>query len=106
VGELQAFEDEEPEDNYKGSEGWVVVAVGERGRACYLAVDPGFGALRWWIAESGLDDPADADLVPDGDEGIFRARARVWQSRCPEGETDMGFTVIGEWEEVTWPLPA
>lgn len=106
--ELTPLEKEEPEDNYEGDKGWVVVAVGERGRACYLAVDPGFGALRFFIAESGLDDPLDADLTPDGDEGIYRARAKAVFHRCPETgiQDDMGFVVVGKWEEVAWPLPA
>lgn len=105
---IKQFEPEgEPdEDNYHGSEGWVVVAVGRRGRACYLAVDPGFGALRFWIEESGLDDPADAELMPDGDDGIFRARAKAWTQRSYEGEHDMGFRVVSEWEEIAWPIPA
>ena len=78
------------EPDYTGNAGWVVVAVGERGRACYLAVDPAFGALRCFIEESGCDDPSDADLMPDGDAGIFRATATVWTSRSYEGESDSG----------------
>ena len=100
--QLKPMENEPPDDDdYHGGEGWFVVAVGECGRACYLAIDPGFGALRFWINESGLDDPSDADLLPDGDEGIFRATARAWTSRSYEGEHDMGFTVTTPWEEVT-----
>ncbi len=104
---LKQFEiepNDEPEDDYKGAEGWVVVALGERGRGCYLAIDPGFGALRWFVQESSLDDPEDASLLPDGDQGVYRCEAKAWTDRSPEGEHDMGFTITKEWEEVSWPL--
>lgn len=103
---LKPFENEDDaseEDNYRGSEGWVVVAVGERGRGCYLAVDPAFGALRYHIAEGGLDDPDDAELMPDGDMGVFRATAKAWTSTSYEGEHDMGFKLTSAWVEVAWP---
>jgi hypothetical protein len=101
----QLDEDDEPDDAYHGNEGWVVVAVGARGRACYLDIDYAFGALRFFVSESGLDDPSDADLMPDGDEGVYRCMARAYSQRLPEGETDIGFTRLSPWEETTWPLP-
>lgn len=104
--ELQPLEDEEPQDEYRGGEGWLVVAVGERGRACYLDVDPGFGALRYWIYEAGLDDPEEMGGVhPPEDAGVYRATAKCWTHTSHEGEHDMGFNLTSDWEEVSWPLP-
>ena len=97
---------EEPEgieeDSYRGSSGWVVVFGGEGGgRSVYAEVGPGFGALRWWINESGLDDPDDADLgAPD--EGFWRVHARAHAGRCPETgvQDDLYFSRESEWEAV------
>ena len=75
--ELQPFDDEDEEqDTYKGSKGWVTVAVGWGGRAVFLDVDPGFGALRYHIQEGGLFDPEDSGLpMPDG--GVYTATAQA-----------------------------
>lgn len=95
--------DEDDEDNYKGSSGYVIVAVGERDRACYLRIDPNFGALRWFVAEGGLEDPQDAGLMPDGDYGVYKATARAWTSHSWEAGDDMGFTLTSKWEQVWDP---
>lgn len=101
--QLKPFEHEEgpSDDEYSGNEGWVIVASGY-GKSCYLAIDPGFGALRWWVQESGLDDPADAGLDHELD-GVYRVRARAWTSRSWEGEHDMGFNLTSEWERLYTP---
>lgn len=104
MSELKPAEEDELPDEYRGSEGWLIVAVGN-GKACYLAVDPGFGALRFWIDECGLRDPEDAQLCPDDlDPGVYRTRAKAWTSRSHEGEHDMGFEQLGEWE-LLWSAP-
>ena len=73
------------EDHYKGAEGWVVVAVGERERACVVAVDPDFGALRHEIKVGGLSDPEeDLGLRPPCEPGLWHGRFRASATRCPE----------------------
>lgn len=87
------------EDNYHGSSGWLVVAVGLGERACVLAIDGRFGAARWMANESGLHDPDEWGLSPPGDVGVYFVRARAWTSRSWEGEHDMGIEATGEWLE-------
>lgn len=97
--------DDEPEDDFKGASGWFVVYGGRRGRSVYADIDPGFGALRWFVDESGLDNPEDAGLAPP-DDGFWRAKASASVDTSWEGDRDMSFTIIegdehdGGWEEV------
>ena len=88
-------------DNYKGGEGWVVVAVGEGGRACVLAVDPGLGALRWLLNEMGLTDPDDElGLGQPEDPGVYRATVKAVAPNAPTPDEDFEFVVLGEWEDL------
>ena len=87
------------QDDYKGSSGWVVVAVGHGGQACVLDVDPGFGSLRWVLNEIGVGSVEDLGLVVPEDIGIYKtnAKAMVISYRHFEGG-DMTFDV----EEPGW----
>ena len=94
------------EDDYHGNSGWVVVATGDRGRSCFMAIDPGFGALRCMVSEHGISDPEEALDGPLPNEGVYRATASAWSSRSYEGEHDWGIRITSDWVEVPWPLPA
>lgn len=100
---LTQVEDDAPQDNYKGASGWIVVAVGEHGRACVLDYDLGFGALRFLLCELGLSDPVDElGLDVPEDPGVYRAQAKAWTTGPAQGydDHDMGINVVGEWSAV------
>lgn len=95
------LEHAEPEDRYEGFEGWVVVAVGHRGRSCILDVSPRFGAGRFMLHESGLGDPEDEwGLRLPEDPGVYRGHVKAHATRSWEGENDLEFSVVGEWVSI------
>ena len=97
-GVLRMAEGEEPDDEFAGGEGFVVVAVGERG-ACFMELDPGFGALRYCL--EGSTDPGDwLPSLPDV-PGVYMAQLRA---RSTGVEDDLTFDLVteGGWREVIW----
>jgi len=105
LDQITGSEPTEPEDNYKGSTGWVIVAVGVNGCACLVDFDDKFGALRWMLdcgfsgstpEEVGIED------VPE-DAGIYRGQFKAWTTSVHDydgSDNDMGFSLVGEWEDL------
>ena len=94
----------EPEDNYKGGKGWVIVVVGEVGGPALFDYDLKLGALRWLLDNGGNDFEAlNIDYVPE-DAGIYKATLEAWTTSVHDydgSDNDMGFHVKGEWEDIT-----
>lgn len=95
----------EPEDSYKPTSrgvAYVAVGVGARG-AILLETDN--DALAESVNDCGplIDD---AGLEEPPDEGIWKAMTKINVYRSWEGEVDVTFDVVGEWEMVeSYPEP-
>jgi hypothetical protein len=108
VTTLRPHDTDEPQDDYKGGVGWVIVAEGINGVAVLLDYDPDFGALRYML-DSSLSGSSLEELGFDcdpGEPGVFKATFSTWTTSMHDydgADNDMGFNLVGEWETIWEP---
>jgi len=105
---FQAHDTDEPQDDYKGGEGWVIVAENFSGEVTLLDYDPNFGALRYMM-DSSCSGSSFEELGFDSDPGglgVFKGHFKTWTTSFHDydgADNDMGFSLVGEWETLWEP---
>lgn len=96
------------EDDYRGGEGFALVAVGMSGTGVlldFVGPEPGnaFGAMNYRTEAASSDKLEDLGVDDPPDTGLWIGRLKAWTARSYEGEHDMGFNLVGEWQAVDVP---
>lgn len=104
---IEQAEGESVEPDYRGNEGWIMVAVGTNGGARVVDYDGKFGAFCYMMDSLCSDDPEELglDSWPD-DPGVYRGHFKVWTTSVHDydgADNDMGFNHCGEWEDIWVP---
>jgi hypothetical protein len=92
---------------YKGNEGWIIVAVSISEVPRIIAYDENFGALHYMLDTCGGDDGQEngIDDWPD-DPGVYKGHFKVWTTSVHDydgSDNDMGFNLVGKWETLWEP---
>lgn len=105
---LQAHNADEPQDDYKGGTGWVIVVVGLGGNALVADYDGDFGAFRYML-DSCMSNSTAEDLGVEDcpeDPGVYKGQFETWTTSIHDydgADNDMGFSLVGEWETIWEP---